>query len=147
MFVEAMGLSLVGALLSFEFVGLSPGGMIVPGYVALLAGRPYVLMALAAASGLVLVVVRWLAGYIILFSRRRFVLMVLIGFLCLRAIEVVVPTFSSVPVEVQGLGYLLPGLIANDMEKQGVVPTLLMTIVVSGAIRLVLLLFSPGALL
>ncbi len=147
MFVEAIALSLVGALLSFEIVGLSPGGMIVPGYLALLGGRPFALLTIGAASGLTLLLVRLLAGYIILFSRRRFVLLVLLGFVCVRGIELVLPPLSSAPADIQGLGYLVPGLIANDIEKQGLLPTLCMTILVSGIIRLVLVLLSPGALL
>jgi poly-gamma-glutamate biosynthesis protein PgsC/CapC len=147
MFVEAIGLSLVGALLSFEIAGLSPGGMIVPGYLALLGGRPYSLLVIATATGLVLLIVRFLAGYIILFSRRRFVLMVLIGFVCVRGVELVLPNLSSAPADIQGIGYLVPGLIANDIEKQGVLPTLCMTILVSGIIRLMLVLISSGAFL
>jgi poly-gamma-glutamate biosynthesis protein PgsC/CapC len=121
--------------------------MIVPGYLALLGGRPYALLTIVAASGLALLVMRFLASSIILFSRRRFVLVVLIGFLCVRGIETALPTFSSLPADIHGLGYLVPGLIANDFEKQGVLPTLLMTVLVSGAIRLVLVLLSPGAVL
>lgn len=138
MFAEAIGLSLVGSLLSFELIGLSPGGLIVPGYLALLAGSPVALATIAVATGLVLLSVRGLSSYLILFGRRRFVLMVLVGFVFVKGLEA---GSSAIPwghPEVQGLGYLVPGLIANDMEKQGVVPTILTTILVSGIIRLAL---------
>jgi poly-gamma-glutamate biosynthesis protein PgsC/CapC len=144
MFLEAMCLSLVAALLSFEVVGLSPGGLIVPGYLALLAGRPMALAAVAVSSLVVLVATKGMARQIILFGRRRFVLMVLTGVVCLRGIEVALALLPAGPVEVQGLGYLVPGLIANDMEKQGILPTLLMTVLASAAIRLVLVLLRPG---
>jgi poly-gamma-glutamate biosynthesis protein PgsC/CapC len=147
MFVEAIGLSLVGALLSFEIVGLSPGGMIVPGYLALLGGRPYSLLVIATATGLVLLIVKCLAGYMILFSRRRFVLMVLIGFVCVRGVELILPNLSPAAADIQGIGYLVPGLMANDIEKQGLLPTLCMTILVSGIIHLVLVVSSSGAFL
>lgn len=146
MFLEAMGLSLVGALLAFELAGVSPGGLIVPGYLALLARHPQALAAIAAASLAVLLVTKGIGRQIILFGRRRFVLMVLLGVLCLRGIELGVAQLPAGPVEAQGLGYLVPGLIANDMEKQGVLPTLLMTILVTAAVRLALVLFSPGGL-
>ncbi len=144
MFLEAMCLSLVAALLSFEVVGLSPGGLIVPGYLALLAGRPMALAAVAVSSLVVLVATKGMARQVILFGRRRFVLMVLTGVVCLRGIEMGFALLPAGPVEVQGLGYLVPGLIANDMEKQGILPTLLMTVLASAAIRLVLVLLRPG---
>ncbi len=144
MFIEAMCLSLVAALLSFEIVGLSPGGLIVPGYLALLAGRPMALAAVVVSSLVVLVATKGAARQIILFGRRRFVLMVLTGVVCLRGIEMVLGLLPAAPAEVQGLGYLVPGLIANDMEKQGILATLLMMVLVSAAIRLVLVLLQPG---
>jgi poly-gamma-glutamate biosynthesis protein PgsC/CapC len=144
MFLEAMGLSLAASLLAFEIAGLSPGGLIVPGYLALLARHPTALAAIAAASFLVLLATKGIARQIILFGRRRFVLMVLLGVVCLRGIEMGFALLPAGPVEVLGLGYLVPGLVANDMEKQGVLPTLLMTVLVSAAIRLVLVLISPG---
>jgi len=146
MFLEAMGLSLVAALLAFEIVGLSPGGLIVPGYLALLVRHPAALAAIVAASLFVLLATKRIARQIILFGRRRFVLMLLMGVLCLRGIEMALALVPAVPVEAQGLGYLVPGLIANDMEKQGILPTLLMTVLVSAAIRLVLVLVHPAGL-
>jgi poly-gamma-glutamate biosynthesis protein PgsC/CapC len=144
MFLEAMGLSLVAAILAFEIAGLSPGGLIVPGYLALLARHPAALAAIAVASLIVLLATKGIARQIILFGRRRFVLMVLLGVVCLRGIELAFRLLPAGPVEVLGLGYLVPGLIANDMEKQGILPTLLMTVLVTAAIRLVLVLISPG---
>jgi len=145
MFAEAIGLSLVGSLVAFEWAGLSPGGLIVPGYVALLASRPLSLLAIGAASFLALLAVRLASTYLILFSRRRFVFTVLTGLLCMRAIEAGFSLVPSLPAEVHGLGYLVPGLIANDMEKQGVLPTLLMMAGVSAVIRVILLVMGVAS--
>jgi poly-gamma-glutamate biosynthesis protein PgsC/CapC len=139
MFAEAMGLSLVGSLVAFEWAGLSPGGLIVPGYLALLAGRPFTLLVILAASFLALSAVRLASPHLILFSRRRFVFVVLAGLLCMRAMEAGLTLAPSLATEVHGLGYLVPGLVANDMEKQGIVPTLCMMAVVGAAIRGILL--------
>jgi poly-gamma-glutamate biosynthesis protein PgsC/CapC len=139
MFAEAMGLSLVGSLVAFEWAGLSPGGLIVPGYLALLAGRPFTLLVILAASFLALGAVRLVSAHLILFSRRRFVFVVLAGLLCMRAMEAGLALTPSLAAEVHGLGYLVPGLVANDMEKQGILPTLCMMVLVGAAIRGILL--------
>jgi poly-gamma-glutamate biosynthesis protein PgsC/CapC len=139
-FAEAIGLSLIGSLVAFEWAGLSPGGLIVPGYLALLAGQPVTLASIGVASFLALAAVKLLSAHVILFSRRRFVCAVLAGLVCMRAIEAGLGLVPALPAEVHGLGYLVPGLVANDMEKQGILPTLLMMAAVAAAIRLVLLL-------
>ncbi len=140
MFAEVMGLSLVGSLVAFEWAGLSPGGLIVPGYLALLAGRPLTLLVVLAASFLALGALRVASAQLILFSRRRFVFVVLAGLCCMWAIEATLALAPSLPSEVHGLGYLVPGLVANDMEKQGILPTLCMMALVAAVIRGVLLL-------
>jgi poly-gamma-glutamate biosynthesis protein PgsC/CapC len=146
MFVEAIGLSLVASLLSFELIGLSPGGLVVPGYLALVAGRPQGLAVIAAASLITLLLVRAISEYVVLFSRRRFVCMVLVGLLCMRGLEVVGAAVPSLTPEVVGLGYIVPGLLANDMEKQGVLPTLLVATLATAVIRLALMLLRPGGI-
>ncbi len=139
MFAEVMGLSLVGSLVAFEWAGLSPGGLIVPGYLALVASRPFSLLVILTASFVALGAVRLASAHLVLFSRRRFVFVVLAGLLCMWAIEAAAALAPSLPSEVHGLGYLVPGLVANDMEKQGVLPTLCMMVLVGAVIRAILL--------
>jgi len=146
MFVEAIGLSLVASLLSFELIGLSPGGLVVPGYLALVAGRPQGLAVVAAAGLITLVLVRAISEYVVLFSRRRFVCMVLVGLLCMRGLELLGAGVPSLMPEAVGLGYIVPGLLANDMEKQGILPTLLAATLATAVIRLVLIFLRPGGL-
>jgi poly-gamma-glutamate biosynthesis protein PgsC/CapC len=144
-FVEAIGMSLVASLLSFEVVGLSPGGLVVPGYLALVANRPQGLAVIAGAGLITLVLVKAISEYVVLFSRRRFVCMVLVGLLCMRGLELAGAATSHLMPEAAGLGYIVPGLLANDMERQGVLPTLLMATLAAAGIRLALLLLRPRA--
>ena len=146
MLVEAIGLSLVASLLSFELIGLSPGGLVVPGYLALVASRPQGLAVIAAAALITLVLVKAISEYVVLFSRRRFVCMVLVGLLCMRGLELLGAGMPSLMPEAVGLGYIVPGLLANDMEKQGILPTLLATTLATAVIRLALILLRPGGL-
>ena len=139
-------MSLVASLLSFELIGLSPGGLVAPGYLALVAGRPQALAVIAASGLITLMVVRAIAEYVVLFSRRRFVCMVLVGLLCMRALELAGAATPHLMAEAAGLGYIVPGLLANDMEKQGVLPTLLAATLAAAVIRLALLLLRPGGL-
>ena len=79
MVVETLIIGFVLALLWAELADISPGGIIVPGYLALYFDRPLRLLATLAAALLTLAVYRLLSRHLILFGRRRFILMVLVG--------------------------------------------------------------------
>ena len=50
------------------------------------------------------------------------------------------PTFVSPYVEWVGLGLIVPGLLANQFDRQGVLPTLLMLAIAAPLVRLILVL-------
>ena len=50
------------------------------------------------------------------------------------------PLFVSLHVEWVGLGYIVPGLLAHQFDRQGVLPTLLMLAIAAPLVRLILLL-------
>lgn len=120
--MQTMGIGLVVSLLFMEFLNLSPGGLIVPGYIALTVEHPgRILMTLAIAAVTWLVV--WgISHQIVLFGRRRLATMILIGFLLKWACMAVFQQTVDLPIEVQAIesiGFVIPGLIANTMEIQG----------------------------
>ena len=44
-------------------------------------------------------------------------------------------------IELRSIGYIIPGLIANEMRRQGIFPTIYSLAIVSIIVRLILLLF------
>lgn len=141
MMVEALSTGLVVSLLLSEIVGLSAGGLITPAYLALLLDQPWRLAGTLVAAGLAFGAYRGLAGHLILFGRRRFVAMVLLGIAAKWALQAAAPALAAtVAVPVGTIGYVLPGLIANDFERQGVLATTAMlaaaTVAAALAVRL-----------
>lgn len=125
--VEALGTGLVVSLVLSELVGLSAGGLITPAYMALLLDQPWRLAGTLAASGVAFGAYRLLAGCLILYGRRRFVTMVLLGVGASWALHATAPSISvALAAPVGTIGYVLPGLIANDFERQGILATLAM---------------------
>ena len=114
-------------LLFTELTGLSPGGIIVPGYLALFLNRPFeILLTLIAAAG-VMLAVRLSSRFLFLFGRRRYALCLLLGLLMKLVIE---SLFKGLPLvnsanDVRLIGWLIPGIMAGDMYKQGITRTLL----------------------
>jgi poly-gamma-glutamate biosynthesis protein PgsC/CapC len=131
MAVETLLVGLVLALLWSEATDIPPGGLIVPGYLALYADRPLRLLATLAAALLTLLVFRLLSRHLILFGRRRFVLMVLTGALVSQAWFLLLPRLFSAPLELRVIGWVIPGILASNLGRQKFWPTLASTAAVS----------------
>jgi poly-gamma-glutamate biosynthesis protein PgsC/CapC len=135
--VVTLGLGLVLSLLFAEFFGVAPGGIIVPGYLALGLSDPLAVALTLAIAGLTFFIVRALATVAILYGRRRTVLMILIGFLLGSLVRAeIVPGAQLGPYAVDVVGYIVPGLIAIWMDRQGTVLTLASAVTATIATRL-----------
>jgi len=128
---ETLLIGLLLALLWAETTGISPGGIIVPGYLALYLGQPLRVLATFAAALLTLAVYRLLSRYLILFGRRRFVLMVLAGAVLSQAWFLVLPRLLEAPLELRVIGWVIPGILASNLFRQKFWPTLASTVSVS----------------
>ncbi len=124
MIIETLLIGLVLALLWTEITDISPGGLIVPGYLALYLGQPARVAATLAAALLALAVYRVLARRLILFGRRRFVLMVLVGAVLAQAWLLLLPGLFAAPAGLRVIGWIIPGILASSLARQKAAPTL-----------------------
>ncbi len=123
------------SLLFAELTGLSPAGLVVPGYIALSLQTPqrvvYTLALAFAAWG----IAKFLARFMILYGRRRFAVLILLVFV----VDLAVNAAGILSYDPGMIGVLVPGIIAQEMEKQGVVKSLLSLSVVVGILVLLML--------
>jgi poly-gamma-glutamate biosynthesis protein PgsC/CapC len=124
MHFETVFIGLAVALLYVELTGIYPGGIIVPAFLALSLNHPLRPLATIAAACLSLLLYKLLARYFILFGRRRFVIIILSAGLISQLIALVMPELLAAPVEFQVIGFIIPGLLANNLERQRFLPTL-----------------------
>lgn len=130
-------LTFVGLLITLAWIGITgiyPGGIIVPSYLVLYADQPArlgatLLIALATAG-----LYRLASIWLILFGRRRLVFMLMAGGLLVFLFHRIVPGFSVTGIEFQVIGWIIPGLIANHIERQNVWRTIASLIIVTIAI-------------
>jgi poly-gamma-glutamate biosynthesis protein PgsC/CapC len=140
-------LFLVGLLAGFiyyEVVGISPGGVIPPAYFALFLHEPARILVTVVIALAVYGVVRLLQRYAFLYGRRRLLVALLAGFVFKWIAEGLIAPNVAVPFEIHAVGYLIPGLIANDMVRQRVIPTVLSLGIVTIAVGLVGMLMGIG---
>lgn len=143
----SIGVGLVVSLLFTELFGLAAGGMVVPGYLALHMTRPFD-VALTIGAGLATyAIVAALESFVIVYGRRRTVLMILVGYLvgmAIRSLSAGSVALTGDPLDV--IGYIIPGLIALWLARQGVVETLASLLCASVVVRLLLIAMTGAEL-
>jgi len=143
--IQSVGLGLVLSLLFTETLGLAAGGMVVPGYVALMLHHPLRIVGTVLVSLLTFFTMKFLSNYMFVYGRRRIVMVILIGFMFgWLSRELLVIQTSAITLELQTIGLIIPGLIANWMEKQGVVKTITTMVIAAVFIRLMLMIITGG---
>src|SRR5262249_12456915 len=133
----ALIIGVVVSLALTELVGLSPGGIIVPGYVALLLDRPLALAAFLLIALASYGILRAVGVYLMLYGSRRFAVALLAGMTLSVGAQWTVPLYVPSYLEWVGLGLIVPGLLANQFDRQGVLPTLLMLAIAAPLTRLI----------
>jgi gamma-polyglutamate biosynthesis protein CapC len=141
MIYQAIGIGIAIGFLFYEIVGLSPGGIVVPGYIALFIDQPLRILVTITIAIMTYYIVSFLSNYLILYGKRRFLSMILISFLVKWLVESFIFQFPTTNIEIQSIGYIIPGLLANEMKRQGVIPTLVAMTIVAILVRLILYLF------
>ena len=125
MIATAFGIGIVLGFIFFELTGLAAGGIIVPGYLALFVNEPSRIIMTVFVSILTYMCVRLASQFLIIFGRRRFLLMIMIGFLFQAVFNQLIQLSPDAGIELQTIGYIIPGLIANEFFRQGILKTLL----------------------
>jgi hypothetical protein len=122
-----LGLGIAFSLILSETLGVTAGGVIVPGYIALHLHQPdQVLMTF-------------------IYGKRRLVLTLLLGFM----VGYVSRNHFFSPVDTFSyavIGNIIPGLIASWMDRQGVSRTISVLIVTGVLVKLLVMLLSGGQL-
>ncbi len=156
----AIGLGLAMSLIFTEAFGLAAGGMVVPGYIALALAEPWRIVGTVAAAIVTFLTVRLMGRFMLLYGRRHLVMVILVGFVfghltgrLLGQVDSVslfgggIAAWLRLPeaMSFKAIGYIIPGLIAYWMERQGALQTLMSMFMAAALVRLVLMAVTGGA--
>lgn len=142
MYNQIIVLGVVVSILFTEFTGISPAGLIVPGYLVLCLRTPQRLFYTFLVALLAWGVSRLLSNFIILYGRRRFAVMIILSF-CIDLLIGCLVTEVAVP---SLIGILVPGIMASEFEKQGVVRSLFSLGIVMGIIAIIMMICNISVL-
>lgn len=133
MVYETLLIGLLLAALFIEVFGLYPGGIIVPAYMALYIDNPVRILVTIVIAFLCVFIYRLVSRYLIVFGKRRFVMFIVLGALLAHLWALLFPQLFSDPLGLRAIGWIIPGLLANNLARQKIVPTLAALVTVAVA--------------
>ena len=138
-----IGIGMVLSLFFTETLGVTAGGIIVPGYIAMNLENPERLVITFGVSIITFLLIKLLSQYIMVYGKRRLVLALLIGLLLgyLSRSENMI-TAGLGTTEFMVIGNIIPGLIANWMDRQGVLRTISTVLITAGITKLCIMTIS-----
>ena len=142
MILQLFIIGLVVGFIFYELTGISPGGVIAPAYFALFIYEPERIIMTIVIALVVYLIIRFLSSHMILYGRRKFLLAVVLSFFLKLLIETQIQPMDVIKLDLQSIGYIIPGLIANEMGRQKIVSTLLSLGIVTLIIFQISLLFG-----
>ena len=140
MLYSTVALSVIISFLTTELTGLLTGGMISAGYLAYWFGEPMRIVSTLLMSILIAIIIRVSRHFLILYGRRRFMLSILLSIFGVYLVEKSYFFVSEFSFDMRIIGYIIPGLIASDLEKQGILRTTLALSAVTIVVKLLSLL-------
>lgn len=141
----AVGIGVILSLIFSELLGASAGGIVVPGYIALYLDKPMQIAGTLLVSLITWGIIRIIGSFTLLFGKRRMVLSILIGFIIGWASRMMVFQNHTVfDLQMQSIGYIVPGLIANWFERQGFWKTISTMTIAAVLVRLLLMVIFKG---
>jgi gamma-polyglutamate biosynthesis protein CapC len=138
----SIGVGLLVCLLFVGYLGLMTGGMVVPGYLALVMHQPGSVVLTLLDALIIFAIVKILSHFLIIYGRRRIALIMLISFLLGIVMRHLFSSYYAVHLlgdVYTVVGYIIPGLIALSIDRQGIIETLCSLLIASSIVRLVLI--------
>jgi len=145
MFEASIGFGVIISLFFLETFGAAAGGIVVCGYVAMYLHHPWAVLGTLLISFIVYGLVKLIGLWMFMYGRRRMVISVLLGFIIGWLVRTY-GLFDYFPgsYSAQVIGYIIPGLIANSLDRQGIVPTLTIMITAAVVVRFIMILVFRG---
>jgi len=148
MLIEAVGIGMFLSLILTETIGLAAGGIVVPGYIALVLHNPVQVISTIVVGIITYLIVKLISLYIIIYGRRLLIVSILIGYLIAYFTKISpMVAMNTLSINIETIGFVIPGLIAYWIARQGIIPTLSAMIIVSSLVRLTIIIIHNGVVL
>ena len=133
MMINIIILGIIVSIIFYEITDISPGGIVVPGLMVMYVNQFDKMVYTVIVAIITYLVVKFISRYLVIFGKRRFVILILVSILINFLLQLLLHSFSINLLNMSIIGYSIAGIIANDMYKQGIkrtIPSLAIVIVV-----------------
>ena len=137
-----IGIGMVLSLLATETLGVTAGGIIVPGYIAMNMNleNSSMIVATFGISIITFLIIKILSNFLLIYGKRRLVRALLLGFLLGYLTRLDNNLLSDLTnMDFMVIGNIIPGLIANWMDRQGVLRTICTVLITASVTRLLIM--------
>ena len=141
----AIGIGMVLSLIFTETLGVTAGGIIVPGYIALYMDDPIKIVITFLISIIVFLIIKALSNFMLIYGKRRLVLALLLGFMLGYLSKIYMSNVSD-GYDLSVIGNIIPGLIASWMDRQGILRTVSVILITSSIVAMILIIISGGTI-
>ncbi len=125
---EIIIFGIILSILFYEITEISPGGLIVPAYIAFYLDSPQRIALTIGASIITYFIVKIIANHTIIYGRRKFALCIMISFLIRAVLKYLnIYIINEYEIYILGgniIGIIIPGIMAQEMGRHGVIKTL-----------------------
>jgi len=129
------------SIMFYEITEISPGGLIVPAYIAFYINTPQRIIITIIAGILTFLIVKFISNHTIIYGRRKFALCIMISFmirLILKYFNIyIVNEYEIYILGGSVIGVIIPGIMAQEMDRHGIVRTVSSLMILSIFIKAV----------
>ena len=137
----AIGIGIILSLFFTETLGVTAGGVIVPGYIALYLHDPKMVLGTFMISLITFGIIKLLSNFILIYGKRRLVMSLLIGFFIGYWVKE-----NYINGDLYVIGNIIPGLIASWMDRQGIARTISVILITASIVYLCMMLLYKGVI-
>jgi poly-gamma-glutamate biosynthesis protein PgsC/CapC len=112
--------SIVNALIQ-----ITPGGIIVPLYLSLYIKEPERLIGTLSVSFMTLLIYRIISSFFLIEKKKTLIIMVLISTILTYIWWKFMPVVFPTDFLFKTAGWIIPGILANTMNRQGIIKTII----------------------
>ena len=145
----SIGLGMIISLLLTEIIGLTAGGIIVPGWIALHLHNPLSVIITFSIALIVFFIVEITSKFMFIYGKRRLVMSLLLGFIFGLVFNSFISNFlfENYAYKIYSIGFIIPGMIANWMSRQGVIRTITIIFISSPIVQLIIIVLTNGKII
>lgn len=147
---EIIILGIIISIIFYEITEISPGGLIVPAYLAFYMDNPKRVVVTIISGMVTYFIVKFILDRTILYGRRKFTVYVLVGFLLRALLKYFNIFLEGYDIFILGgsiIGVIIPAIMARDIERNGMVKSIFSLLMLSTFIKAVVeIVYEVGGL-